>query len=120
MVVTLALLGNHTSHSKNKFFFAWLNNILICIFGSPKGVLTDQGTNLLSNLLRRLAKRFRIRQFKPTSFRSQSNESLERSHHVLAEYLKQFVYKNAEWDDWLELATFPFHTSIHEGTKCTP
>ena len=48
------------------------------------------------------------------------NGSLERSHHVLTEYLKQFVDKNAEWHYWLDLATFSYNTSIHEGTKCTP
>ena len=36
----------------------------ICIFRSSKSVLTDQGKNFLSNLIRRLAKRFRIRQIK--------------------------------------------------------
>ncbi|XP_033222810.1 uncharacterized protein K02A2.6-like [Belonocnema kinseyi] len=92
----------------------------ICIYGSPKGVLTDQGKNFLSNLLRRLAKRFRKRQFKTSDFHPQSNGSLERSHHSLSEYLKQFVNKNSEWDEWLELATFSYNTSVHEGTKCTP
>ena len=92
----------------------------ICIFGSPRAVLTDQGKNFLSNLIRRLAKIFRIRQFKTTAFHPQSNGSLERSHHVLAEYLKQFVSKNSEWDDWIELATFSYNTSIHEGTRCSP
>lgn len=92
----------------------------ICIFGSPKGVLTDQGTDFLSNLLRRLAKCFCIRKFRTTAFHPQSNGSLERSHHVLAEYLKQFVTKNAEWDDWLKLAPFSYNTSVPEGTKCTP
>ena len=74
----------------------------ICIFGSPKGVLTDQGRDFLSNVLKRLAKRFRINQFRTTAFYPQSNGSLERSHHVLGEYLKQFVARNSEWDDWLE------------------
>ena len=68
----------------------------ICIFGSPKGVLTDQGRDFLSNLLKRLAKGFRIKQFRTTAFHPQSNGSLERSHHVLGEYLKQFVAKNSE------------------------
>ena len=36
-------------------------NKFICIFGSAKGVLTDQGRDFLSNLLKRLAKRFRIK-----------------------------------------------------------
>ena len=71
----------------------------ICIFGSPKGVLTDQGRDFYSNLLKRLAKRFRIKQFRTTAFHSQSNGSLQRSHHVLGEYLKQFVAKNSEWDE---------------------
>ena len=59
----------------------------ICIFGSPRGVLNDQGRDFLSNLLKGLAKRFRIKQFRITPFHPQSNGSLERSHHVL-EYLR--------------------------------
>ena len=45
---------------------------------------------------------------------------MERSHHVLKEYLKQFIENNAEWDDWIELAMFSYNTSVHEGTKCSP
>ena len=67
-----------------------------------------------------MSKRFRIKQFRTTAFHPQSNGSLERSHHVLGEYLKQFFAKNPEWDDWLELAMFSYNTSVHEGTKCTP
>ena len=67
-----------------------------------------------------MAKRFRIKQFRTTAFHPQSNGSLERSHDVLGEYLKQFVAKNSEWDDWLELAMFSYNTSVHKGTKCTP
>ena len=90
----------------------------ICIFGSPKGVLTDQGRDYLSNFLERLAKRFRIKQFCTTAFHPQSNGSLERSHHVLREYLKQYIVKNSEWDDWLELTMFSYNKSVHEATKC--
>ena len=39
---------------------------------------------------------------------------------MLAEYLKQFVNENSECDDWLELYTFSYYTSTHEGTRCTP
>ena len=45
---------------------------------------------------------------------------MERSHHVLKEYLKQFIENNTEWDDWIELAMFSYNTTVHEGTKCTP
>ena len=68
----------------------------ICIFEWRKGVLTDQGRDFLSNLLKILAERFRIKQFRTTAFHPQCNGSLERSHHVLCEYLKQFVAKNSQ------------------------
>lgn len=63
----------------------------ITLFGSLKYILTDQGTNFLSGLMHQIAKRFRIKQIKTTSYRPQSNGALERSHHVLAEFLKQFA-----------------------------
>ena len=59
----------------------------ICIFGAPKIVLTDQGKNFLSNLMSRIAKRFKIKKIRTTAFHPQSNESLERSHHALGKYL---------------------------------
>ena len=69
----------YSNHVREKIYFH---------IGSPTGVLTDQGRDFLSNLLKRLAKRFRIKQFRTTAFHPQSNGSLERSHHILDEYLK--------------------------------
>ena len=57
------------------------------MYGSSKEVLTDQKADFLSNLMRRMAKRFRIRQFKTTAYHPQSTGFLERSHQVLKEYL---------------------------------
>ena len=47
-----------------------------CVYDSPKAVLTDQGVDFLSNLIRKMAKRFRIRQFKTTAYHPQSNGSI--------------------------------------------
>ena len=77
----------------------------ICVFGPPKAILTDQGPNFLSGLMKRVAARFRIKKV-------QSNGSLERSHHVLGEYLKQYVGKKFDWDEWVELAVFNYNTSV--------
>ncbi|XP_026830978.1 uncharacterized protein LOC113563519, partial [Ooceraea biroi] len=92
----------------------------VCIYGAPQALLTDQGTNFVSSLMRNIARKFRITQYKTTAYRPQSNGSIERSHHVLWEYLKQFTDKNHEWDEHLKLATFSYNTSVHEGTQYTP
>ena len=95
-------------------------NEFICIYGTPKALLTDQGSNFLSALMRAVARKFRISQCKTTAYHPQSNGSIERSHHVLWEYLKQYVDKEREWDEQLRLATFSYNTSMHESTKFTP
>ena len=43
---------------------------LNCVFGSPKIILTDQGRNFRSNLMKKkkIAKRFKIKQIKTTAF----------------------------------------------------
>ena len=92
---------------------------LICVYGTPKAILTDQGSHFLNSLMRNIARKFRIAHFSTTAYRPQSNGSVERSHQVLWEYLKQFINNN-DWDEHLRLAMFSYNTSMHEGTKYTP
>ena len=77
----------------------------ICQFGAPRAILTDQGTNFTGKF---------------TAFHPQTNGSLERSHLVLTEYLKMFIGKYSDWDEWTDLAAFSYNTSVHEGTGYTP
>jgi len=63
----------------------------ICIYGAPRAILTDQGTNFLNSLMRAVARKFKIIQYKTTAYHPQSNESIERSHHVLWEYLNSWT-----------------------------
>lgn len=45
----------------------------ICVLGTPKAILTDQERNFIGNfidLMRKLAKIFRIRKFRTTAFHS--------------------------------------------------
>lgn len=92
----------------------------ICIYGAPQAILTDQGTNFLSSLIKNLTKKFNIKHFKTTAYHPQSNGSLERSHHVLTEYLKNFISHDNEWDEYIALAMFSYNTSVHESTKYSP
>jgi len=86
----------------------------------PKAILTDQGSNLVSSLMRKIARRFNITQYKITAYRPQSNGSVERSHHSLIEYLKHFTDNTNDWDSNLEMAMLSYNISVHEDTKYTP
>lgn len=92
----------------------------ICVYGAPKALLTDQGSHFLNSLMKAIAKRFRISCYQTTAYRPQANGSVERSHHVLWEYLKQIVDDKSDWDKHLKFACFSYNTSVHEGTSFTP
>lgn len=92
----------------------------ICRFGSPRASLTVQGTNFTSSLMKKVVKRFHIKQYTTCAYHPQSNGSIERSHHVLIEYLKLYIDNSRNWDEWVELAIFSYNTAVHEGTKFSP
>jgi hypothetical protein len=75
----------------------------VCLYGSPKALLTDKGAHFLNSLIRIIARKFRIKHYKITAYRPQSNESVEHSHYVIWEHLKQFT-TNDNWDEYLKLA----------------
>jgi len=59
---------------------------IVLKFGAPAQILTDEGSNFLSDLLKNMCKLLKIK--KGIAFHPESNGSLERSHRVLAKYLR--------------------------------
>jgi hypothetical protein len=58
---------------------------------------------------------------RPSAYRPQKNEALERTHSVLVEYLKYYILENqTDWDQWISYATFVFNTTQHTSTGFTP
>lgn len=92
---------------------------LICVFGCPETIQTDQGSQFMSNIMENIAKIFKIRQFRSSAYHPQSLGSLERSHHTFVEYLRNYG-ERSNWDQWLPFAIFSFNTAVHESTGVTP
>lgn len=94
---------------------------IICKFGTPSYVLTDQGANFLSAIFKETCKLLKISKIQTTAYHPQSNGSLERTHRNLAEYLRNFVSKdNLNWDKWIAYAMFTYNISTHTSTNFTP
>jgi len=68
--------------------------------------------------MRHVARKYKTSMYKTTVYKPQSNESIERSHHVLTEYLKQWIEKH-DCDKYVIYAIKTYNTSVHKGTKYT-
>lgn len=94
---------------------------IICKFGVTESLLTDQGTNFMSNVFTEVCKSLKIHKIHTTAYHPQSNGALERSHRTLAEYLRSYVQDDQlTWDEWIPYAMFTYNTCVHNSTKFSP
>jgi hypothetical protein len=110
-------LQNQTAEEVTNSF---VKNIIL-IYGIPTEIATDQGTNFMSDIFKRICKLFKIEKICTTAYHPESNGALERTHKTLVNYLRCFCDKRVNnWDEWLPFASFTYNTTPHSVTKYTP
>jgi hypothetical protein len=78
---------------------------IVLKFGTPRDILTDQGSNFISNVFKETCQLLKIKKIQCSAFHPESNGSLERSHRVVAEYLRHYVQEDqSDWDTWIPYA----------------
>lgn len=94
---------------------------IICEFGIPQKLLTDQGPNFVGQIFKNVCRLLKIKKIQTTAYHPQTNGIVERSHRTLAEYLRGFIQEDqTDWDTWLPYAMFAYNTTPHTATKMTP
>jgi len=99
---------------------AFVTNIVLK-YGTPRILQIDQGANFISEVFRNTCKILKIKKIQPTAFHPESQGSIERGHHVLAEYLRHYVNEDqTNWDECVPFATYVYNTTVHSATGFTP
>ena len=80
----------------------------------------DQGANFMSEVFRNTCN-LKIKKIQSTAFHPESQGSIERSHRVLAEYLRHYVSEDqTDWDSLAPFATYVSNTTQHSATGNAP
>jgi transposase InsO family protein len=94
---------------------------VILQYGVPCSIVTDQGSQFMGDLFKRLCKLLKINKMNTSAYRPERNGSLERAHKTMIEYLRCFCNpRNVDWDKYLQFACFVYNTTPHTMTKYTP
>ena len=94
---------------------------VICRFGVPLQVHTDQGRNFESALFKEIYRLLDIEKTRTAPLRPQSDGMVERLNRTLEAMLSTFVQENQRnWDHLLPLLSMAYRSAIHESTGCTP
>lgn len=89
--------------------------------GVPQKILTDRGTNFMSDFMIDFYELLDIKKLTTSSYHPQTNALTERFNRTLASMLTPFVNENKDnWDDLLPYILFSYNTSTQESTKLSP
>ena len=100
---------------------AHLVNEVLTKYGAPEQILTDQGTNFLSELVHQICQLFKIKQLRTTSYHPQTDGLVERFNRTLCDMLACYVNEDPEsWDVFLPFVTFAFNTAEQASVKNNP
>ena len=95
-------------------------NEVVCRYGVPSYLHSDQGANLTSNLMSALCKQLGIKQTRTSAYHPQGNGQVERFNQTLESMLAKVVSDHqTDWDYHLPQVLFAYRTAIHDTTGFT-
>ena len=97
-----------------------LVNEVICRFGVPDSVHTDQGRNFESTLLQEICQLLGIKKTRTTPYHPRSDGLIERFNRTLLNMLSTAVVDEHSWDLKLPTLLLAYRTSIQDTTGATP
>jgi hypothetical protein len=106
-----------TAETTAKFVF----DEIICKFGSPVNILSDQGRNFEANLFKELVSMLGINKLRTTSYHPQGNGLVERLNRTIKRMLTMYVNDNHNnWDVFLQQNISAYNNTPQSSTKISP
>ena len=94
---------------------------VICRFGVPSSLHSDQGANLCGEIISSLCQILGIDKTRTSAYHPQGNAQVERFNRTLEAMLSKIVLSHQrDWDCHLSQVLFAYRTAIHEVTGFTP
>lgn len=90
-------------------------------FGVPERLISDQGTDFMSELFRNMCQLMEIEQARCSPYHPATNGLTERMNATIQSMLSAFVneYRN-DWEEHLPYVLFAYRAAVQESTGCTP
>ncbi|XP_071909709.1 uncharacterized protein [Coffea arabica] len=93
---------------------------IICRFGVPETLITDNAKNLNNDMVDGLCEQFKIRHRNSVIYRPQMNGAVEAANKNLKKIIRKMIEKHRDWHEKLPYALMAYRTSIQTSTGATP
>ena len=94
---------------------------IICRYGTPRKILTDQGKNFMSEKLKALSELLGVKQIRTSPYHPQTDGLTERFNRTLIGMLSCYVNQHqTDWDNYIKPCLFAYRMAKHPATNETP
>jgi RNase H-like domain found in reverse transcriptase/Reverse transcriptase (RNA-dependent DNA polymerase)/Integrase zinc binding domain/Integrase core domain len=91
------------------------------LFGLPKSVQSDQGSNFMSGLFQQVMYELGIKQYKSSAYHPESQGALERFHQTLKNMIRSYCFDSEkDWDEGIHLLLFAVRESVQDSLGFSP
>ena len=91
------------------------------LFGLPKSIQSDQGTNFMAHAFQQVMNQLGIKQYKSSAYHPESQGALERFHQTLKTMIRMYCTENSrDWDEGVHLLLFAVRDSVQESLGFSP
>ncbi|XP_060211814.1 uncharacterized protein LOC132639380 [Lycium barbarum] len=95
-------------------------NNIVCRFGIPESIITDNTTNLNTDLMRETCEKLRIAYQNSTAYRPQMNGAVEAANKNIKKILRKITNSHRQWHEKLPYALLGYRTTARTSTGATP
>nr|XP_027095987.1 uncharacterized protein LOC113715883 [Coffea arabica] len=107
-------------HVTKKVVANFLRDHIICRFGVPETLITDNAKNLNNDMVDGLCEQFKIKHRNSAIYRPQMNGAVEAANKNLKKIIRKMTEKHRDWHEKLPYALMAYRTSIRTSTGATP
>ena len=93
----------------------------ICVFGAPKTIVSDRGTEFNNEVVDSMLKNIGIEHRVTSAYNPRANGLTERTNQTIINALRKHVETDhLSWHKWLDWVLFAYRTRVHSSTGFSP
>ncbi|KAA0067241.1 Pol polyprotein [Cucumis melo var. makuwa] len=92
---------------------------IICQYGLPERIITDNGKNLNNKLMEELCSQFKVKHYNSTPYRPKMNEAVETANKNIKKILEKMSVTYRDWHEMLPFALHGYRISVCTSTGAT-
>lgn len=93
---------------------------IICRYGVPERIITDNGSNLNNKTMKELCQTFKIQHHNSSPYRPKMNGAVEAANKNIKKIVQKMVVTYRDWHEKLPFALHGYRTYVRTSTGATP